>query len=165
LSVDEIEPIHILDSDARYFMLPGFPEITELGSAAPLASAKLRGLEAKRHLIEQLGCTLTAKEVADLLGIKRQAVGKRRRLNRLMGLPQERRSYAYPAFQFERGETLTGLKEVLEALGAHDLWTQLLFFANANDRLNARTPLEALRAGQLDAVVRVASVYGEQGAA
>jgi hypothetical protein len=146
-------------------MLPGYPVMTDLGSADLLASAKLRGLETKRRVIEQLGGTLTVREVADLLGITRQAVGKRRSLNQLIGLLQGSRSYAYPAFQFERGETLTGLKEISEALSSHDPWAQLLFFAGANDRLNGRTPLEALRTGQLDAVVRVASIYGEQGAA
>ena len=146
-------------------MLSGSLANTELGSADPLARAKLRGIEAKRRLIELLGGTLTVKEVADLLGTTRQVVGKRRSLNRLIGLPQARRGYAYPEFQFERGETLTGLTEVLEALSSHDPWTQLIFFAGANDRLDGQTPLEALRMGQLDAVVRAANVYGEQGAA
>jgi hypothetical protein len=146
-------------------MLSGSPVTTELESVDPLARAKLEGIEAKRCVIELGGGTLTVKEVADLLGITRQAVGKRRSLNRLIGLPQGGRGYAYPAFQFERGETLTGLKEVLEALSEHDPFTQLIFFVDRHDRLNSRTPVEAMRAGQLDAVVRVASIYGEQGCA
>ena len=146
-------------------MLSGSPVTTELESADPLARAKLRGVAAKRRLIELGGGTLTIKEVADLLGITRQAVGTRRSRNRLIGLPQGRRGYVYPAFQFERGETLTGLKEVLEALSEHDPLTQLIFFVDRHDRLNSRTPVEAMRAGQLDAVVRVASFYHEQGCA
>jgi hypothetical protein len=146
-------------------MFSGSHVTTEHGSAAPLASAKLRGLEAKRRIIEQLGGMLTVKEVADLLGITPQAVGKRRSLKRLIGVAQGRRSYAYPALQFERREILTGLKEVLEVLSSHDPWMQLIFFANPNDRLNGRTPLEALRMGQLDAVLRAAGMYCEQGAA
>jgi hypothetical protein len=146
-------------------MLSGSPVTTELESADPLAKAKLRGVEAKKLIIELGGGTLTIKEVADLLGITRQAVGKLRSRNRLIGLPQARRGYDYQPFQFERGETLTGLKEILEALREHDPWTQLIFFVERHDRLNSRTPVEAMRAGQLDAVVRVASFYHEQGCA
>jgi hypothetical protein len=42
---------------------------------------------------------------------------------------------------------------------------QSIFFANGNDRLNNRTPLDALRQGETEAVVRAAEAYGEQGAA
>jgi hypothetical protein len=48
-------------------MLPVYPVMTDLGSADLLASAKLRGLETKRRVIEQLGGTLTVREVAEAL--------------------------------------------------------------------------------------------------
>jgi hypothetical protein len=83
----------------------------------------------------------------------------------VIGLTQGKRGYAYPAFQFEDGKTLDGLKEVLDALSGHDPWMQSIFFANGNDRLNHRTPLDALRQGETEAVVRAAEAYGEQGAA
>ena len=75
------------------------------------------------------------------------------------------RGYAYPAFQFEEGKTLAGLKEVLDALRDHDPWMQSIFFANSNDRLSGKTPLEALRQGDRESVIRAAESYGEQGAA
>jgi hypothetical protein len=74
-------------------------------------------------------------------------------------------AYTYPAFQFEDGKTLNALKEILKALKSHDPWMQSIFFVNENDRLEGRTPLEVLRQGELDAVIRAAEVYGEQGAA
>jgi hypothetical protein len=139
--------------------------VVESGATDPLARAKLRGLDGRRRLIEQLGGTLTAEEAADLLGISRQAVDKRRNQNQLIGLTQGRRGYAYPAFQFEDGKTLAGFEAVLQELSSHDPWMQLIFFANGSDRLDGRSPLEALRQGELDSVIRAAQNYGEQGAA
>jgi hypothetical protein len=137
----------------------------ETSETDPLVRAKLRGIEARKRILEKLGGTLSAEHVSKLIGISRQAVDKRRSQNQLIGLTQGKRGYAYPAFQFENGKTLEGLKEVLDALSAHDPWMQSIFFANGNDRLKGRTPLEALRQGEIDAVVRAAEAYGEQGAA
>jgi hypothetical protein len=131
----------------------------------PLIRAKLRGIEHRKRILEKLGGTLSAEQVSELIGISRQAIDRRRSQNHLIGLTQGKRGYAYPAFQFEDGKTLDGLKEVLDALSGHDPWMQSIFFANANDRLTGRTPLDALRQGKTEAVVRAAEAYGEQGAA
>lgn len=138
---------------------------SESAAADPLAPAKFRGLERKRQLVEAAGGTLSAQGVAELLGITRQAVDKRRAQNQLVALTQGRRGYIYPWFQFEDGKTLPGLEEVLQELKSFDPWMQLAFFVNSNDRLSGRTPAAALRAGdQLD-VLRAARSYGEHGAA
>jgi len=137
----------------------------ESSDGDPLIRAKLRGIEHRKRIIEKLGGSLSVEQVSELIGISRQAVDKRRSQNQLIGLTQGKRGYAYPAFQFEDGKTLDGLKEVLNALSGHDPWMQSIFFANGNDRLNHRTPLDALRQGETEAVVRAAEAYGEQGAA
>ena len=137
----------------------------ESSDGDPLIRAKLRGIEHRKRIIEKLGGSLSVEQVSKLIGISRQAVDKRRSQNQVIGLTQGKRGYAYPAFQFEDGKTLDGLKEVLDALSGHDPWMQSIFFANGNDRLNHRTPLDALRQGETEAVVRAAEAYGEQGAA
>jgi hypothetical protein len=58
---------------------------------------------------------------------------------------------------------LPGLEEVLSALGGRDPWSALIFFLAPDRLLNSRSPLQALRAGDLAAVVRAAQRYGEQG--
>jgi biotin operon repressor len=138
---------------------------TESIDPDPLIRAKLRGIEHRKRILEKLGGTLSAEQVSETIGISRQAVDKRRGQNQLIGLTQGRRGYAYPAFQFENGKAIDGLKEVLDALSGHDPWMQSIFFANENDRLNGSTPVEALRQGKNGAVVRAAEAYGEQGAA
>jgi len=138
--------------------------VTQLAGKDPLASAKLRGVEAQQDLLKAGGGVLSAEETAQLLGISRQAVDKRRRQGQLLGLTQGRRGYAYPAWQFDKGRTTANLEKVLEALQSHDPWMQLAFFLNPNDRLDGASPVDALRGGEVEKVISAAQAYGEQGA-
>jgi hypothetical protein len=135
----------------------------ELSKIDPLAAAKLRGMVRQHQLVNKYGGAIRVEEVAQLLGITRQGVDKRRREGRLIGLTQGRRGYAYPTWQFERGGTLTHLETVLGALQKHDPWMQLSFFVNPNAHLSESSPLEVLREGHLDPVLRAAATFGEQG--
>ena len=54
---------------------------------------------------------------------------------------------------------------MLDALRDHDPWMQSIFFPKSNDTLSGKTPLEALRQGDRESVIRAAESYGEQGAA
>ncbi|MGA9914570.1 MAG: hypothetical protein WBR17_18790 [Paraburkholderia sp.] len=137
----------------------------EIAANDPLATARLRGVERQQSLVEKSGGMLKGEKAAKVLGISRQAVDKRRRQNRLIGLTQGRRGYAYPIWQFEGGKTLANLETVLDRLRDHDPWMQLTFFLNANDRLEGSSPLEMLRCGKLKRVLEAAASYGEQGAA
>lgn len=130
-----------------------------------LAAARLRGLRHKNQLLHAEGSPLSAVDVARLLGVCRQTVGKRRRAGRLLGLAVARHSFVYPSWQFTAEGVLPGLAEALSALRGCDPWLQLAFFVNGNARLVGRKPLEELRRGRVEAVLRAASAYGEQGAA
>jgi hypothetical protein len=167
LSSQGIEDLTASSTDFELLVnaLSASPRVTDPEDADPLIRAKLWGIGHRKQILAQLGGTLSAEGVAGLIGISRQAVDKRRSQNQLIGLIQGRRGYAYPAFQFEDGRTLAGLKKVLDALRDHDPWMQSIFFANSNERLNGKTPLEALRQGDLESVFRAAESYGEQGAA
>jgi hypothetical protein len=118
--------------------------VSELASEDPLVAAKLRGLKLRQEMLMTAGGALTS--------------------NQLLALTQGKRGYSYPGFQFHDGKTLKGLEAILGALSALDPWMQLNFFTNPNERLGKSTPIEALRDGKVDDVVRVASAYGEQGA-
>jgi hypothetical protein len=116
-------------------------------------------------MLEAAGGALTSGQVAEVLGISRQAVDKRRAANQLLALTQGRRGYSYPSFQFDDGKTIAGLEEVLGQLRELDPWMQLVFFTTPHERLGGQTPLEMLKEGLLDEVKAVARGYGEQGAA
>jgi hypothetical protein len=100
--------------------------------------------------------------MAKALRITRQAVDKRRRERKLLGVELGKKGFRYPGWQI----ALRHLEEVLQALGDRDNWEQIAFFLNPSAFLGDRTPLEVLQEGKhdIDDVLRAASVYGEQGA-
>jgi hypothetical protein len=130
----------------------------------PLAMARLRGIEAKRRLLTEDGGMLSAEKVGEVLTISRQAVEKRRKAGRLIGVSLGRRGFGYPAWQFSERGTLPGLEAVLDALRPHDAWTRLVFFTSENVATKGKKPLDVLRSGDVEEVVAAARMYGEQGA-
>jgi hypothetical protein len=130
-----------------------------------LDRARLRGLLEREALLSAEGGTVSGATAARLLGISPQAVYKRRKAGKLIALTLGRRGLAYPVWQFDRGGTLSGLEAVLAELHEHDAWMQAAFMLGANVRLEGRTPLEELRRGDLNSVLRAARVFGEHGAA
>jgi hypothetical protein len=138
------------------------PEVVErLKATDPLAPARLRGLRAKERLLAAEGGTLSATEVAQVLGISRQAVDLRRKRGKLIGLVLGRHSSAYPAWQFGPEGVLPGLEGVLAELQRFDPWMQVAFMLGANDLLEGETPLAELRRGNLDGVRGAAQLFGE----
>lgn len=131
----------------------------------PLAGARLRGLAARDEILRREGGTLSVAQVASHLGMSRQAVDKRRRAEKLIGLSIGRRGYLYPAWQFGQGGVIPGLETVLASLSVHDPWMRAAFFLSGDPRLEGTTPLDELRRGNVDAVRRAAAGYGEHGAA
>jgi hypothetical protein len=140
-------------------------ETTQLIVEDPFIAAKLRGLKRKQQMLETAGGALTSEQAAEVLGISRQAVDKRRAAAQLLALTQGRRGYSYPSFQFEDGKPITGLEEVLAELKELDPWMQMVFFTSPNERLGDRTPLERLKKGLVSEVKAAATGFGEQGAA
>src|SRR5437588_1836065 len=144
--------------------LSSAPASSQLIADDPLLAARIRGLKRKKEMLEVSGGALSSEQVAEVLGISRQAVDKRRSSNQLLALTQGRRGYSYPSFQFEDGKTIRGLEEVLAQLKSLDPWMQMVFFTSPNERLGRKTPIESLQKGLLEKVTRAASGYGEQGA-
>jgi hypothetical protein len=152
------------DFEALLDALSASVEMAKYASANPLIAGKLRGLRRKQEILERAGGTFTSEEMAEAIGISRQAVDKRRSANQLLAVTQGKRGYAYPRFQLEDGKTLSGLEDVLERLKTLDPWMQLIFFATPNEHLEGMTPIETLRQGKPEMVKEAARGYGEQGA-
>jgi biotin operon repressor len=146
----------------RILQLP--ETLTTIQSDDPLASARVRGIEARKRLLEAEGGSFSSEEMAEVLHLSRQAVDKRRRANRLIGLDVGRHGYVYPSWQVTDSGTLKGLEEVLTDLKEHDSWMQIQFMLQPNSRLNDRTPLELLRKGDIASVRVAARALGEHGA-
>ena len=88
-------------------------------SSDPLAKARLRGLVAQRELLDAEGGGLTGSEMAEALGVSRQAVDKRRKAHQLLALEAPKRGLVYPGGQLTGTGLLPGLAEVLTHL-PHD---------------------------------------------
>ncbi len=130
---------------------------------SPELRVRLRGAIARRELLEQDGGVLSPANVAELLGISRQAVGQRRSAGKLLGI-EGNRGYVYPAWQFEGNDLLRGFAEILEMLADDDPWQQVVFFLSKDDAIGNRRPIDLLRQGKLDLVRRAARMHGEHGA-
>lgn len=163
-SLDEANLLEAVKAPSDYSVLVSAlnseQALAAVRNTDPLAGARLRGMEAKRRLLESEGGAISSAQAAEILKVTRQAVDKRRKEGRLLGLELGKRGYFYPSWQFG----LKGLEDVLAALGGQDFWEKLSFFLNPSDLLEDRTPLEALNNGQnLEEVIRAAKVYGEHG--
>jgi len=152
----------LIESPARQAWAKNFKK---LQAADPLASAFLRGIEAKRRLIGETGGVYSTEQVAEFLGTTPQEIDKRRTGRKLLGLVFRRKGYMYPVWQFDKDRgTLPGLEEVLLTLADHDAWMQNIFFVSRNTRLNERRPFDLLRQGEIEPVIEAAKSLGEHGA-
>ncbi|MGA7392597.1 MAG: hypothetical protein WBW78_08085, partial [Terrimicrobiaceae bacterium] len=87
------------DSEVMLRILRLPETLTAIQSDDPLAAARVRGIEARKRLIEAEGGSLSSEQMAEVLHLSRQAVDKRRKTNRLVGLDAGRHGYIYPAWQ------------------------------------------------------------------
>ncbi len=161
---DSSNLVDITAADTNYEVLLAAlqtPEaISLLTKQDPLANAKIRGLHLKQQLIEAEGGCANSEEIAQMLGISRQAINQRRQRGKLIGLSRGKGKYIYPLWQFtDTGETLSGLEAVLAKLQELDPWMQITFFLNSNVRLENKTPLEMLRKGEVEPVIISASAF------
>lgn len=153
------------DQEAMLRILEAPEMAAPASDAATIAAARAAGIEARDQLLNAQGGPWPVERVAKYLGLTRQAVDKRRKANKLIGLAVGRHGYLYPAWQFSRNGTVPGLEDVLRALARQDPWSQVIFMLSPNDRLESVTPLEALKKGQTEEVKIAAALFGEHGAA
>jgi hypothetical protein len=168
LDIESLENI-VSESSNMDVLLSLFEESVVLESRRPLhddplRSFRLKGLRAKNELLQKEGGVITSSQAAELLGISRQAVDKRRKQGKLLAVSPVKRGYFYPVWQFFEDGVLPGFERVMEILKDYDPWMKMIFMLNANAHLNNKSPLEELRVGHLDDVYKAAQLTGEQGA-
>ena len=129
----------------------------------PLAAATARGIAQRKVLLEAEGGTASGQEMADLLGITRQAVDKRRKNGTLLAIPTGSNDWRYPRWQLHDQQILPGFDRVMKAFEGRGSWTRFHFLLSPNERLDGQRPLDALRSGNIDKVVEAIVAQGEQG--
>ena len=128
----------------------------------PLVPALARNVEHRQQLLARAGGAVSADEAGRILGISRQAVDKRRRGGALLAV-REGSDWRYPACQFDQGEAIAGIADVVRGFSAAGPWIALDFLLAPDAVLGGRTPIAVLRAGERDAVARLVRVEGSDG--
>jgi hypothetical protein len=127
------------------------------------AAAVARGLAREADTREQLVAdSLSTAQVAALLGVSSAAVTKRRGKAGLIAF-KHKEDWRYPRWQFDGGTVLPGAIAVWKVLpDRHDVAGLVRWFTLPSRQLSERTPAEALRAGDVEAVVDAASYVGSR---
>jgi hypothetical protein len=79
----------------------------------------------REEMAARAGGMFDRAHVAAMLGVSLAAIDKQRRRRQILSVPYEMET-RYPAAQFADGETVNGLKPVLETLGDLNPWEQLM---------------------------------------
>lgn len=95
-----------------------------------------------------------AGEIEESLGIPRSTLSNWQKRGAVVGLLRGERKLAYPLEQFVDARPLEGIADVLRV--ARDARAAWLWMRQAHGALEGQSPLEALRGGDRDTVVRVA---------
>lgn len=105
------------------------------------------------QVLQAEGGVVRAGVVAKRLGVPAPVVDQLRAGGRLLAVP-DTHGYVYPAWQFEGRGLLSGLHAVMHALEARGPAAQLTFLLTAQPELDGQRPLDLLRQGGVDAVLR-----------
>ena len=123
-------------------------------------------LEAFYKSLQELGGTLKVNDVADKLGITRQAVNVRVKKNQLIAFKQNA-DYIFPAFQFTDKGLVPGFKEVMSAFDEDTHPMLRLGVLKAPIQLSedvTKTPIQIMqdgaKPGELELAIRSAILCG-----
>jgi len=125
-----------------------------------LAAAYARGKIAREKMSLAEGGWISAAKAARLLGISVPQVLCRWRCHRLIGWPHGK-AVRFPAWQFTDGKLLPGIEEVLQIFRSNDWWRIVLYFLGTRRSLSNERPLDLLRRGESEKVIRHAADYAQ----
>ena len=125
-----------------------------------LAAAIARGKIARKKMSLAEGGWISAAKAARLLGISVPQVLCRWRCHRLIGWPHGK-AVRFPAWQFTDGKLLPGIEEVLQIFRSNDWWRIVLYFLGTRRSLSNERPLDLLRRGESEKVIRHAADYAQ----
>jgi hypothetical protein len=108
----------------------------------------------------QRGELINSAQLQERLGVSRQAISGAVKAGRLFVIIGPGGENFYPDFYADPKLDRRSLEKVIRELGSIPAWSKLSFLTSISVQLKAR-PLEALRAGRVDQVLRSARAFAE----
>ena len=133
----------------------------------PLAAEHARGIQMMKELLEARGGSIRASKLAALREVTVQAIHQQRKRGQLIAMDAGRKEILIPVWQFgPNWKVVKGLPVVLAELKKNgtDSWDLFTFFLNPTFALSGKAPIDELKNGHIDAVLRAARLYDEHGA-
>jgi len=152
------EPV-VADAESEMIARLTGGRIYTSGERAELALTVLQRSFARRR--ELLEGAITAPQVAKLIGVSRQTPHDRLEKGTLLAVSDQGKPM-FPLWQFDPAgpnSVVEGLPSVTQALHATPLG-KVRWLTRANAYLDGRTPLEALKQGERERVVKLAEAVG-----
>jgi hypothetical protein len=103
---------------------------------------------------------LTSDKAASELGIAKETLYRWRKARRVLALKGAKPGYRYPKFQFD-SQVFPVMERVLAAMPGYDSWGIYLFLTQREPLLYPDTPLEWLKKGKAEEVLKVARILNE----
>lgn len=127
------------------------------------AAAIARGLAREKATRDALVAdSFSTAEVASLLGVSSAAITKRRAKGGLIAF-KHKEDWRYPRWQFDGSAVIPAAIAVWQVLpDRHDVAGLVRWFTLPSRHLGDRTPANALREGDVDAVIDAASYVGSR---
>jgi hypothetical protein len=127
------------------------------------AAAVARGLaREKKSRAELVADSYSTAQVADLLGVSSAAVTKRRGKGGLIAF-KHKEDWRYPRWQFDGTAVVSGAITAWQLLpDRHDVAGLVRWFTLPSRQLNGRTPIDAIKEGDVDAAADAASYVGSR---
>jgi hypothetical protein len=141
--------------------ITGAPAASQQEQALIGFRSLLQFFEARRRAITE--DTITAPQVAELLGVSRQTPLNRVKEMTMLGV-RDRGAWRFPLWQFDPegpDGVIPGLPEVLEALEPQQAFAKLIWLRRPNATLSGKEPVEQLREGEAQPVVDAARAAAE----
>ncbi|HEY5892657.1 MAG TPA: hypothetical protein VIT91_05445 [Chthoniobacterales bacterium] len=149
----------------------GDEEAMPTGKAVPAPAKSLpkafdpfeTGRKAVALMQQAEGGAWIGTELEARFGLTPANLHKRRAEHRIVWWKDARNRFHYPKWQFNAaGALLPGVQELLQAFRSQDEWRVMRYFLGPRDQLANRTPLDLLRAGEVEKVLVHAKLHAEE---
>jgi hypothetical protein len=154
-SFTDIMESRVVDLAAR-LESRGF-SVTDVGDPTTIATKMMVAYLPERwELDDEVGPFLDTSGVRARLHVSRQRVHALAKQGGLLKATTSDGVSVYPAYQFDGDRIVHGLRDVLAPFSDADAWMVVTWFPTPDPELGDRSPIEALRDGDVSEAARVA---------